>query len=248
MPKDVSIPQKTTKHTVGHTNFIGFLSSFTTQKIEIPETFRLNERMKMDGLEFLRQFKEDNIVVVFFDPQYRGVLDHLKYGNEGKRRGQARGALPQMTETIPQFIQHIARILRPSGHLFLWVDKFHLCQGIGDWLADTTLDIVDMITWDKGRIGMGYRTRRCSEYVFVIQKRPRRAKGIWRLHTIPDVWRESVPLVKSGHPKPIGLQGELIKAVSQVGDIVMDPAAGSFSVLEACRQHKRHFLGCDIQG
>ena len=50
------------------------------------------------------------------------------------------------------------------------------------------------------------------------------------------------------HSKPIGLQGKLIEAVSHAGDIVIDPAAGSFSVMEACRQSSRNFLGCDING
>ena len=31
-------------------------------------------------------------------------------------------------------------------------------------------------------------------------------------------------------------------------DIVIDPAAGSFSVMEACRHTGRRFLGCDING
>ena len=38
-----------------------------------------------------------SVPVAFLDPQYRGVLDHLAYGNEGVRRGAARAALPQMT-------------------------------------------------------------------------------------------------------------------------------------------------------
>ena len=44
------------------------------------------------------------------------------------------------------------------------------------------------------------------------------------------------------------LQGKLIAAVSNPGDVVIDPAAGSFSVLEACQQQGRRFLGCDIEG
>ena len=26
----------------------------------------------------------------------------------------------------------------PSGHLFLWVDKFHLCQSVLDWFKGTS--------------------------------------------------------------------------------------------------------------
>ena len=106
-----------------------------------------------------------------------------------------------------------------------------------------------MVTWDKGKIGMGYRTRRKSEYLVIAQKTPLRAKGVWVDHSIPDVWREKV-LVQKGsiqvHRKPIELQSKLIAAVTNENDVVIDPAAGSFSVLEAARLVNRRFLGCDI--
>ena len=95
---------------------------------------------------------------------------------------------------------------------------------------------------------MGYRTRRMSEHVIILQKEPRRAKGVWMIHTIPDVWPEEVKRNGHTHKKPVRLQGELIAAVSNAGDIVIDPAAGSFSVMEACKLRGRNFLGCDLNG
>lgn len=35
-------------------------------------------------------------------------------------------------------------MLIPSGHLFLWVDKFHLCTGVLDWFKNTDLELVDL--------------------------------------------------------------------------------------------------------
>ena len=100
-------------------------------------------------------------------------------------------ALPQMSEeTIVRFIVGIADALTPSGHLFLWVDKFHLCRGVGPWVAAVDLEIVDLITWDKGRMGMGYRTRRVAEYLLVLQKFSQVAEGVRRKDDVPDVWRE----------------------------------------------------------
>ena len=49
----------------------------------------LNQHNKMDGLVLLQGLEENSIRACFFDPQYRGVLDRLKYGNEGKSRGGA---------------------------------------------------------------------------------------------------------------------------------------------------------------
>ena len=208
-----------------------------------------NTRLKMDGLEFLAVLPADAIPVAFFDPQYRGVLEKLSYGNEGKDRGKRRCALEQMTDAvIGRFVRGIDRALIPSGHLFLWVDKFHLCQGVRPWFDGTSLDIVDLVTWDKGTFGMGYRTRRRAEYCVVLQKQPRKAKGVWKVHNIPDVILEQVSQRHHPHTKPVILQEKLMAAVSHEGDFVIDPAAGSFSVLQAARNQGRTFLGCDLNG
>ncbi len=210
-----------------------------------------NTRLKMDGLDLLREIAAGDlrgtVTAAFFDPQYRGVLDKLSYGNEGESRGKASAALPQMSEeVICSFLTALDNVLKPSGHLFLWMDKFHLCTGFRHWCVSTKLQVVDMITWDKGRIGMGYRTRRRSEHLVVLQKHPARAKGVWKSHHIPDVWQEKMPKKEHPHQKPLTLQSELIRAVSEEGDLIVDPAAGSFSVLKACRESNRRFLGCDI--
>lgn len=206
----------------------------------------LNRKNKMDGLDLLNSIDTETVKVAFFDPQYRGILDKLSYGNEGVNRGKARSSLPQMElGTIIKFINEIDRVLLPSGHLFLWVDKFHLCQGVLEWVINTNLNLVDLITWDKDKIGMGYRTRRKSEYLIVFQKKPIRAKDIWKSHSIPDVWTEKV---QKNHPhsKPVKLQETLILATSEENDIILDPASGGYSVFEACKATNRNFIGGDI--
>ncbi len=231
-------------------------SAVTGKKIfkgKKPHWFKPNSRIKMEGLKFLKQFSDNSVSVCFFDPQYRGILDKMKYGNEGQNRGKARCQLRQMTEKdITSFISEISRTLCESSHLFLWIDKFHLCTGFTPWIKDTDLRVVDMITWDKGRMGMGYRTRRRSEYLIILQKTPLKAKGVWRCHNIPDVWQEKVQKNGYAHTKPIGLQAALIEAVCSSAQTknfpVIDPASGSFSVLKACQQTKRTFVGCDING
>ena len=95
---------------------------------------------------------------------------------------------------------------------------------------------------------MGIRSRRRAEYCIVLQKKPRKAKGVWKVHDIPDVVSEQVSQRDHPHAKPIDLQGKLLAAVSHERDFVIDPAAGSFSVLEAAQVRRRNFLGCDLNG
>lgn len=207
----------------------------------------LNQRQHMDGLSLLARIPASSVKASFFDPQYRGVLDKLNYGNEGVSRGQKRSALSQMDEElIAGFIREISRVLTSSGHLFLWVDKFHLCEGVKDWLPKTELTIVDLIIWEKPNIGMGYRSRRKCEYLLVLQKKPVKVKGVWNIHNIPDVWKEGVDTKKHPHAKPVGLQQRLIEAVSGEGDIILDPAMGSGSVWAACKNTNRCFIGGDV--
>lgn len=218
-------------------------------EFDLPEPLRANERLCMDGAELLKTLPSAAIPVAFFDPQYRGILDKMAYGNEGKNRGKRRVRLAQMDEAvITAFIREIGRVLVPTGHLFLWMDKFHLCTGFRDWLDGTELDVVDLIGWDKARMGMGYRTRRVTEYCLVLQKHPRKAKGVWKVHNIPDTWQERLADKQHVHQKPINLQAELISAVTNEGDFVLDPAAGSFSVMEAAQLRRRNFIGCDLNG
>lgn len=206
----------------------------------------INKKLNIDGIDLLKQIPNGSLKVVFFDPQYRGILDKLSYGNEGKSRGKDRSDLPQMSEyIIKSFLKEIERVLVPSGYLFLWVDKFHLVEGINTWIADLNMNIVDLITWNKMKIGMGYRTRRKSEYLVVIQKLPKKAKSTWILHNIPDVWDEKVVKTHT-HSKPIELQKQLILATTNEGDLVCDPASGGFSVFEACKLSNRNFIGTDL--
>ena len=73
------------------------------------------------------------------------------------------------------------------------------------------------------------------------------SKDTWKDHFIPDVWAERVN-TRNGHPhkKPVGLQRRLIAAVTKADDIVVDPCAGSYSVLTACDLEGRVFIGCDL--
>lgn len=209
-----------------------------------------NTKLTINGLTLMQSLESQSVDLCFFDPQYRGVLEKLKYGNEGERQ-KGRATLHQMSnETIIEFIAEIDRVLKNSCYLMLWIDKFHLCEGIKGWLKGTELQIVDLITWDKGKMGMGYRTRKQCEYLLILQKAPIKAKGTWKSHSIRDIWSEKIPseeLKLHPHSKPKGLQKALIESCTKEGDLVLDPASGSFSVFECCKELGRNFIGTDYK-
>jgi site-specific DNA-methyltransferase (adenine-specific) len=206
--------------------------------------YERNVAQSGDALALLGSLSNCCTPLVFLDPQYRGVLDKLKYGNEGARQ-KGRFNLPPMTSGyIDACCREAARVLTPSGYLLRWTDTFHLCEG--DHLRVVELKCVDLIAWDNLRPGNGYRSRRRGDYLLVLQKPPLAAKKTWRDHGIPSRWPEKVDRTIHPHSKPLGLITRLIGAVTQLGDLVVDPAAGSFVVMRAANLLGRDFVGCDI--
>lgn len=207
-----------------------------------------NERQQMDAVELLSRIPDRIAKLVIFDPQYRTGLDQLEFGNEGARQ-VGRAKLPQMRDdTIAFAVEEAERILRPSGHLALWLDKFSI--GTGQQLKYLRrarhLQIVDLLAWNKLRIGMGRRFRCCTEYLVIAQKMPIRAKDIWTDHRINDSWPESSDRRIHAHAKPHVLTERLIRAVTDKSDLVVDPCAGGYGVLTACQLTGREFIGGDL--
>jgi site-specific DNA-methyltransferase (adenine-specific) len=198
-----------------------------------------------DALALLQSLPDSCTPLVFFDPQHRAVLDKLKFGNEGARQ-RGRAGLPAMSEDyIDSVCLAIARVLAPTGYCMRWVDTFGLCEGHHRRIPRECLAPVDLIAWDSLRIGMGKRSRRCGDYLLVLQKPPITAKN-WRDHGIPSRWPEKVDRRIHPHIKPIGLITRLIGAVTRPGDLIIDPAAGSFVVMHAAHALSRNFVGCDL--
>jgi site-specific DNA-methyltransferase (adenine-specific) len=210
----------------------------------VTDIVKFNAPQRGDALALLQSLPDCVAAAVVFDPQHRSVLDHLKLGNESARQ-IGRAALPVMSETyIDHRIWEAARILAPSGYVFLWADTYRVCEGAHLRVADA-VKCVDLIAWDSLRIGMGKRSRRRGDYVLVLQRPPVTAVN-WRDHGIPSRWPEKVSRKAHPHAKPMELMARLIGAVTEPGDLIVDPAAGSFIVLKIAQRMGRRFIGCDL--
>ena len=212
----------------------------------------INTREKRDCLDFLKSLSTHEATICFADFQYRGILDKMNYGN-GEEKQKERHDLPQMSmDYIIQSIEEIMRVLQPSGYLFMWVDKFHLINNQEFFASQKGLkkpayEVVDLITWDKTKMGMGYRSRVQQEFLIIIQKSPKLAKATWLDRGIRDVHSEKIEGKNHPHQKPKGLIERLIQATCFKGDeLVIDPCAGSFIVGDICGELGVNFKGNDI--
>jgi site-specific DNA-methyltransferase (adenine-specific) len=218
------------------------------------DQYQLNTAQRGDALELLRLLPDGCTPLVFFDPQHREGQDKLAYGNEGNRQKE-RFLLPAMsTAYIDACRREATRALRPSGYFMEWTDTFRLCEAYHLSVKDI-LPCVGLIAWDNWHMGMGYRARSRGDYLIILQKSPLRAKATWRDHgiptrcdeyEIPHRWDEKVDRKIHAHIKPRGLISRIIDAVTKPEDLVVDPCAGSFTVMHAALELGRNFVGCDI--
>jgi site-specific DNA-methyltransferase (adenine-specific) len=125
------------------------------------------------------------------------------------------------------------------------MDTMAICEAHHLRVADYELNTVDLIAWDSLRMGMGKRSRRRGDYLLILQKPPITPSN-WVDHGIPSRWVEKVNRKIHPHVKPVGLIERLIRAVTLPGDLVVDPAAGSFVVMHEALRPERQFLGCDL--
>lgn len=208
---------------------------------QLPKYF-LNTKQNGEGLELLTSLTENSVSLVFFDPQYEAV----------------RRAIPtnyplysQSDYQIMLILEQIERTLKPSAFCLLWVNKTLLGNDrVPLWLLKTpSLKIVDFLVWHKkNSLGLGSWLRSNAEFCFLIQKYPTNGK-LFKNRSFGNVWEEEVlPASQRKHPhqKPRKLIKALIEATTEKGDLIIDPCAGSFVVLEVCQELGREFLGVDL--
>jgi site-specific DNA-methyltransferase (adenine-specific) len=90
-------------------------------------------------------------------------------------------------------------------------------------------------------------TIEAEAYLLVLRKPPIKAGATWRDHSIPSRWPEKVDRKLHPHVKPIGLISALIEAITNPGNLIVDPAAGSFVVMRAALELGREFIGVDLK-
>ena len=215
-----------------------------TEKTELEKAGEclLNTKQQGEALELLSNLENNSVSLVFFDPQYEPVKNVLSVNYP---------LYSQSDYQILRILEQIERVLKPSAFCLLWVNKTLLGNDrVPLWLLKTpSLKIVDCLVWHKKNyLGLGNWLRSNAEFCFLIQKRPQKGK-LFKNRNFGNVWEESVVKVserKHPHQKPKQLIKTLIEATTNERDLVVDPCAGSFIVLEVCQELNWEFLGCDL--
>ncbi|KLL03768.1 MAG: adenine-specific DNA methylase [Mycoplasmataceae bacterium CE_OT135] len=195
-----------------------------------------------NGLELLRSLPTNSVKLVFFDPQYEKASK--------VSRAKDWPLSYQNATQIQAFLKEISRVLKLSGFCLLWINKALLISSqILAWLRNIDcLKIVDLLIWAKPHFGFGSYFRNQAEFAFLIQKHPPNSK-LFKDRSFGNVYQEKQKMILlrvHPHEKPVALNKRLIEAVTEKGDLVVDPCAGGFGILRICLETGREFLGTDL--
>ena len=149
-----------------------------------------------------------------------------------------------MATTIPL----LYRVLKPSSRLAMFI-CFDLYEFLWQEMTKVGFDVCRTpLIWYKGRTttpGRGYMPMSCSEPLLLATKGVHTTK---RLHESLRTVIECSPETDKIHPfqKPLPLLTLLIKACTGLGEVVLDPFAGSASTLIASKACGRQGVGMEV--
>lgn len=129
-----------------------------------------------------------------------------------------------------------------SGHFFI---DWRMYPNLYGALESSGWITKNLVVWDKGSFGMGTTYRNQHELVIYAEKQGESTfndRGIGNVITSRRASGEFHPT-----EKPIELIGTMIRAVTDEGQIVLDPFMGSGTTLRAAKEIGRKAIGIEIE-
>lgn len=200
----------------------------------------LNTIVRGDCLEVLQEIPDTSVDLIITDPPY-STPTVTSFGRQ---------VVKNLADfSIQEFYmkslrKEFERILKPNGRVFIFCDdKYYpvLFAVFYEWSN------LNLLIWDKGRIGMGRPFRKRHELIMYACRStydPQLPAHMTHVPTVleykPETDREH------GAQKPIALVRDLIEAFSLPGETVLDPFVGSGTTAVAAQQLGRNYIGIEM--
>lgn len=147
-----------------------------------------------------------------------------------------------------EYLPELYRVLKKGTHCYLMINSRNLTE-LQTEAEKAGFVFQNLLVWNKSNSGgkpNKYYMQKC-EFILMLSKRPARNindMGTPNLLSVPNIIGKG----KEYHPtqKPVELLKVMIRNSTNVGDIVLDPFAGSGSTLVAAQQLERHWIGYEI--
>ena len=222
----------------------------------------LNKVYNKDCLEFMKEIPDEYIDLIIADPPYYKTYGEFDFVFKDEN---------EYLIWMDKWVEQANRILKDTGGFYCWGTQKMLDKIACYVLSKYNWRKRDLIVWyfKTGRPEkQGYRKE--TEFMWFYSKKnhflniddiriPYTSGGIEKDKrknplgkTCGNVW-EFKRIMKNypewvNHPtqKPIDLCERIVKASSNVGDIVYIPFAGSGSEIIACIKNKRNYIATEI--
>lgn len=195
-----------------------------------------------DCLELMKDIPDKSIDMIITDPPYSTpVITWF-----GRKQVKNVADLSIQETYMKTLKSEFERILKPEAPVFIFCDDRYypsIYRAFYDWKN------VQMLIWDKGKIGMGKPFRKRHELLIYAN---RESIDYYRTENIthyPTVLNYSVVSEHERvHPaqKPVKLLQDLIIGFSKDGDTILDCFMGSGSTGVACINTNRNFIGIEL--
>jgi site-specific DNA-methyltransferase (adenine-specific) len=200
---------------------------------------------RADAVDWLRSIPSGSVDLLVTDPPYESLEKHRAVGTTTRLTHSRASSNDWFTVfpngRFPELLDEVHRVLARNAHFYLFCDATTMFV-IKPMAERAGLRFWKPIVWDKVHIGMGYHYRARCEFVLFFEKGKRRLADLG----VPDVLAH--PRVRGGYPteKPVSLCEVLVQQSSAVGELVVDPFAGSGAVGVAAARLGRNFQGNDL--
>ncbi len=201
--------------------------------IEINNIYNIN---CMDGMN---QIGYKKVKAVITDPPYG-----ISYLSNHYKNGNPFNEIVGDIKFDSSFIKSFDYCLQDNSVMFIFCDLekswLQIKQELGEYYKSTLVWVKN--NWTAGDLVSDFG----NQYELIVYG----LKGKIELnHRFPHVLQfDRVPATALLHPtqKPLALIERLIEATTNIGDLVVDPFAGSGTTLVACKKLNRKFIGFEI--
>lgn len=180
----------------------------------------------------------------------KGVLNRHRQAEKDKQIEAVRsGKMFEHNDIkFSEWLPEVYRVLKKGTHCYIMINSRNIKE-LQQEAEKVGFVFQNLLVWNKSNSGgtpNKYYMQKC-EFILLLSKRPARNindMGTPNLLSVPNIIGKG----EEHHPteKPIELLKVMIRNSTNVGDIVLDPFAGSGSTLVAAKQLERQYIGYEI--
>lgn len=190
-----------------------------------------------DCLEVVKQIPNGSVDMVLMDPPYSTPT----VASFGRRVCKRLSDLAIQEHYFGALKPEIERVLKQDGPLMIFCDDIYYAVLVGlfyDWRQ------LNLLIWDKRKIGMGKPFRRRHECLFYANRGTPPIAG--EMSHLPTILEYPFSKEHHGAEKPVALCGQMIRELTPKNGVVLDLFMGSGTTGVAARHSSRRFIGCEL--